>query len=199
MDYDCLARVTGKHRRKTRDTILLAVRSARVRERAPSSLMNQPLFSLGCRRPHSRKQMNILGDAVIKSFTGHLGPGRAASSTYRLITLQDDLDLAPGVVKYQRGGGPRGHNGVRSVIRALPPAVSRDFHRLRIGIGRPESRSQVASWVMKPLGRAEVEACSWVEDTGRGGAVLEMAWKEIERIGWADEEEMEAQAVTMGT
>lgn len=137
--------------------------------------------------------MNILGDAVIKCFYSHLGP--ASTLTYRLITLQDDLDLSPGVLKHQRGGGPRGHNGVRSVIRALPHATSRDFHRLRVGIGRPESRSQVANWVMKPLERSEVEACSWDEDAGRGGAVLEMAWKEIQRIGWADEDETEKAGV----
>lgn len=133
---------------------------------------------------HSRAQMNVLGPAVVKSTDYFLAK---TDSSYRLITIQDDLDLAPGTMKVQRGGGPRGHNGVRSVMRALPSATSRDFYRLRVGIGRPLERSQVASWVMGALSRDEVQSVSWDEDKGKGGAVLEQAWREILKI--ADEAE----------
>ncbi|GAA5911566.1 hypothetical protein JCM5296_007212, partial [Sporobolomyces johnsonii] len=103
----------------------------------------------------------------------------------RLLTLQDDLDLPPLTLKPQRGGGPRGHNGVRSISSAL--SGSRDFHRLRIGIGRPEERSKVADYVLSALGREEVRACEWDEDKRKGGEVLERAWEEVLRIGYEEE------------
>ncbi|GAA5845119.1 hypothetical protein JCM9279_005440 [Rhodotorula babjevae] len=112
-------------------------------------------------------------------------PAAPVKPMLRLLTLQDDLDLAPSAVKYQRGGGPRGHNGVRSISSALKG--SRDFHRLWIGIGRPVERSDVASYVLRPLSRDEVRACEYDEDDGRGGAVLERAWQEVLRIGFEDE------------
>ncbi|BGP15463.1 hypothetical protein JCM10213v2_003442 [Rhodosporidiobolus nylandii] len=104
---------------------------------------------------------------------------------YRLLTLCDDLDLAPSKVKYQRGGGPRGHNGVRSLSSAL--SGSRDFHRLWIGIGRPEERSQVAGYVLRPMPREEVHACEFDEASGRGGEVLERAWEEVLRIAYEED------------
>ncbi|GAA5933840.1 hypothetical protein JCM1841_001314 [Sporobolomyces salmonicolor] len=104
---------------------------------------------------------------------------------HRLLTLQDDLDLPPLTLKPQRGGGPRGHNGVRSISSSL--SGSRDFHRLRIGIGRPEERSRVANYVLSALGREEVRACEWDEDKRKGGEVLERAWEEVLRIGYEEE------------
>ncbi|GAA6058846.1 hypothetical protein JCM10212_002790 [Sporobolomyces blumeae] len=104
---------------------------------------------------------------------------------YRLITIQDDLDLAPSQLKAQRGGGPRGHNGLRSLFGAL--GGSRDFHRLWVGIGRPDDRSKVAGYVLSPLGRDEVRACEWDEDGRRAGQVLEKAWNEVMRIGYEED------------
>ncbi|GAA5916649.1 hypothetical protein JCM6882_001571 [Rhodosporidiobolus microsporus] len=105
---------------------------------------------------------------------------------FRLLSLQDDLDLPPYKLKYQRGGGPRGHNGIRSL--SSPSALdSREFHRLWIGIGRPESRDQVADWVLGPLGREEVHSCEAGEEGGKGGEVLERAWEEVLRVAFAEE------------
>ncbi|GAA5909802.1 hypothetical protein JCM8208_005465 [Rhodotorula glutinis] len=112
-------------------------------------------------------------------------PAAPVKPMLRLVTLQDDLDLAPSAVKYQRGGGPRGHNGVRSLSSALKG--SRDFHRLWVGIGRPAERSEVASYVLRPLSRDEVRACEYDEDDRGGGVVLERAWEEVLRIGFEDE------------
>ena len=128
--------------------------------------------------------MNVNGPAVLSVATTYLRP----FDSFRIITLQDDLDLAPSVVKFQRGGGPRGHNGVRSVSRSLPPHCNRDFHRVRVGIGRPDNRSEVANWVLSAMGRDEVQAVEYDEDRGKGGIVLERVWEEIMKIGWADEE-----------
>ncbi|GAA5987263.1 hypothetical protein JCM11641_003386 [Rhodosporidiobolus odoratus] len=106
---------------------------------------------------------------------------------YRLLTLCDDLDSTPSSLKYQRGGGPKGHNGIRSLSSALGGGPSsRDFHRLWIGIGRPEERSQVARWVLSPLGREEVRACEMGEE-GRGGMALEKAWAEVLRVAYDED------------
>ncbi len=62
-----------------------------------------------------------------------------------LLVAHDDLDLPPGSVKLKQGGGHGGHNGLRDTIAALG---SRDFHRLRIGIGHPGHRGQVVDYVL---------------------------------------------------
>ncbi|BGP47531.1 hypothetical protein JCM10450v2_003386 [Rhodotorula kratochvilovae] len=126
--------------------------------------------------------MNISGSTVFAAIDGFLPPLAAPSAA---ITAPDDLDLAPSQVKYQRGGGPRGHNGVRSLSSAL--RGSRDFHRLWIGIGRPEERSEVGDYVLRPLSRDEVRACEYDEDEGKSGAVLERAWGEMLRVGFEEE------------
>ncbi|GAA6041268.1 hypothetical protein JCM8097_001306 [Rhodosporidiobolus ruineniae] len=105
---------------------------------------------------------------------------------YRLLALADDLDSPPSSLKYQRGGGPKGHNGIRSLSAALPGG-SRDFHRLWVGIGRPEERSEVARWVLAPLGREEFRRVEFDDDSGSGGETLEKAWEEILRVAYEDE------------
>ena len=65
-----------------------------------------------------------------------------------LLVLHDDLDLAEGRIKVARGGGAGGHNGVRSLIEHLG---TRDFARIRIGIGRPPGKMQVADYVLREL------------------------------------------------
>lgn len=102
-------------------------------------------------------------------------------SMYRLLTLQDNLDLAPSVFHYQRGGGSKGHKGLRNVIEKYQ---TERFHRIWVGIGRPERREDVADWVLGPLSRSEVEACEYDEETKREGEVLAKAYKEMMRIGY---------------
>ena len=52
----------------------------------------------------------------------------------QLLVIHDDLDMAPGRVKLVKGGGTGGHNGIKSLVEALG---TKDFYRLKIGIGRP--------------------------------------------------------------
>jgi len=64
----------------------------------------------------------------------------------QILVVHDELDLPPGVVKLKKGGGHGGHNGLRDLINHLG---SKDFHRLRIGIGHPGHRDQVVDYVLK--------------------------------------------------
>jgi PTH1 family peptidyl-tRNA hydrolase len=84
--------------------------------------------------------------------------GRSVSAVMRfykiepaqLLVVHDELDLAPGVVKLKRGGGTGGHNGLADIGEALD---SKDFWRLRIGIGHPGDKDLVADYVLhKPRG-----------------------------------------------
>ncbi|EMS22171.1 peptidyl-tRNA hydrolase, PTH1 family [Rhodotorula toruloides NP11] len=106
---------------------------------------------------------------------------KRVKSMYRLLTLQDNLDLFPSKYLYQRGGGSKGHNGLRNVIEKYQ---TERFHRIWVGIGRPERREDVAEWVLGPLTRDEVEACEYDEETKHEGEVLAKAYKEMMRIGY---------------
>lgn len=63
----------------------------------------------------------------------------------QILVVHDELDLAPGIAKLKTGGGHGGHNGLKDIIAQLG---TRDFWRLRIGIGHPGDKAQVASFVL---------------------------------------------------
>jgi len=64
-----------------------------------------------------------------------------------ILVAHDELDLAPGICKLKVGGGHGGHNGLRDIISAL--GNSKNFTRLRIGIGHPGNSKLVANYVLK--------------------------------------------------
>ena len=65
----------------------------------------------------------------------------------RVLVVHDELDLPAGTVKLKKGGGTGGHNGVSDVAAHLG---SKDFWRLRIGIGHPGMRDEVLDYVLQP-------------------------------------------------
>ncbi len=68
----------------------------------------------------------------------------------RLVVVHDELDLEPGTVKVKSGGGLAGHNGLRSLEAHLG---TRDFTRVRIGVGKPPGGgSRGADWVLTKVG-----------------------------------------------
>ncbi|MFE2408660.1 aminoacyl-tRNA hydrolase [Kitasatospora sp. NPDC059408] len=79
----------------------------------------------------------------------------------QLVVVQDDLDFAFGSCKLKRGGGPGGHNGVRSVGDVLG---TRDFVRLRFGLGRPPKGQSVGDFVLKKFSKDELAALPGVLD-----------------------------------
>ncbi len=69
-----------------------------------------------------------------------------------LIVIHDDLDLDFGRIRLKTGGGEGGHNGLRSIVASLG---SKEFQRVRIGIGRPPGRKDPASFVLENFTAAE--------------------------------------------
>lgn len=69
-----------------------------------------------------------------------------------LVVVHDDLDLDHGVIRLKRGGGEGGHNGLRSISTSLG---SRDYLRVRFGIGRPPGRMDPADYVLRDFSTTE--------------------------------------------
>ena len=85
------------------------------------------------------------------------GPVAALARFYgipleQIILVHDELDIPFGHVRLKRGGGEGGHNGLRDTTRALG---TKDYLRVRVGIGRPPGRMDVADFVLKPFSKAE--------------------------------------------
>lgn len=93
------------------------------------------------------------------TFMNRSGKAVAAIATFYKITPQeiliahDELDIQPGTARFKRGGGHGGHNGLRDIIPAL--GNSRDFYRLRIGIGHPGHASKVSGYVLSQPSAAD--------------------------------------------
>ena len=75
-------------------------------------------------------------------------------SVEELLVIHDELDIPAGDVRIKVGGGHAGHNGLRSSIDKMG---SRDFSRVRVGIGNPPGRMPVADFVLKQLRSREAE------------------------------------------
>lgn len=97
----------------------------------------------------STTYMNTTGEAV--------GPlvERLGVPAERVIVIHDELDLPAGKVRVKLGGNENGHNGLKSITEALG---TRDYLRVRIGIGRPPQGVPVPEWVLSPVeGEVPVE------------------------------------------
>jgi peptidyl-tRNA hydrolase, PTH1 family len=90
--------------------------------------------------------MNESGRAV-RALTDYFGIGGED-----LLVLHDDIDLPFGRLRIQQGGGTGGHNGLRSIEKALG---HREFTRLKVGVGRPPGRMDPADFVLRRFTRAE--------------------------------------------
>lgn len=72
--------------------------------------------------------------------------------TDRIVVIHDELDLPFGTVRLKLGGGDNGHNGLRSVSSSLG---TKDYLRIRVGIGRPPGRMDPADFVLRDFSAAE--------------------------------------------
>lgn len=91
------------------------------------------------------------------TFMNKSGQGIAALANFykidaeNILIAHDELDLPPGTVRLKKGGGHGGHNGLRDTVAQLG---SKEFQRLRLGIGHPGHASQVSGYV---LGKAPAD------------------------------------------
>lgn len=98
--------------------------------------------------------MNLSGNSVVK-----------VKQFYKLedvVVIHDDLDLPFGALRLKKGGGHGGHNGLKSI----DAKISREYIRIRMGIGKPEHKGEVASYVLSPFSKDE-EPCleQWIQKT----------------------------------
>ncbi|KAH9468411.1 hypothetical protein Pst134EA_008951 [Puccinia striiformis f. sp. tritici] len=145
-----------------------------------------------------RAAMNISGP-VVQSYHSQLSRTNDSDRPTKLIMIHDELDLKPLTVRLKeppRSSKHKGHNGLRSVFASLKSYSPQDLYTIGIGIGRdtrnPTSKDSgdVGRWVLGPLSRNEIEACSWDVDHSpstynpqrqQGSVVLEV-WKHILEI-----------------
>jgi PTH1 family peptidyl-tRNA hydrolase len=93
--------------------------------------------------------MNLSGESVVK-----------VKNFYKVdevVVIHDDLDLPFGALRLKKGGGHGGHNGLKSI----DSTISKEYIRVRMGIGKPEHKGEVVSFV---LGKFSAEERQCLED-----------------------------------
>ncbi|MBX6385774.1 MAG: aminoacyl-tRNA hydrolase [Microbispora sp.] len=85
------------------------------------------------------------------------GPVKALADFYKvtpdhIIVVHDELDIPYGALRAKSGGGDNGHNGLKSITKSLG---TRDYLRIRFGIGRPPGRMDPATFVLRDFATAE--------------------------------------------
>jgi PTH1 family peptidyl-tRNA hydrolase len=93
-----------------------------------------------------------------RSFMNELGgPTKALATFYkvpteRIVAVHDELDIPFGTMRVKLGGGDNGHNGLKSLRSSFGTG---DFHRVRIGVGRPPGRQEVADFLLSDYSAKE--------------------------------------------
>ncbi|MCX7101625.1 MAG: aminoacyl-tRNA hydrolase [Methylobacter sp.] len=120
---------------------------------------------------------------LLKPLTFMNCSGRAVSKVARyyklrpneILVVHDELDFGLGVMRLKKDGGHAGHNGLRDIIAHLS---SKEFYRLRIGIGRPPAGRLVSDYVLSDNSQKEMNVLSLLFDIG-SGCVEAMALQEM--------------------
>ena len=115
--------------------------------------------------------MNLSGESVaaVKNFY--------KIENEHIIVIHDDLDLGLGAIRIKRGGSHGGHNGLKSI----DAHIGADYIRVRFGIGRPEHKSQVISYVLSDFTPKELECIAPRIETC-AEAALELSRKPLEEV-----------------
>lgn len=85
-----------------------------------------------------------------------------------VVVAHDDLDLPFGTIRIRPGGGPGGQKGIASTIERLG---TKDFRRLRIGIGRPPGRMDPSAYVLQDFSKADLPTLSEILDSAADAAL----------------------------
>lgn len=86
-----------------------------------------------------------------------------------LIVVHDEIDIAFDTVKLKRGGGEGGHNGLRDISKAMG---SKDYLRVRAGVGRPTGRMDTADWVLQDFSKLEKQNLPFLIDNSADAVEL---------------------------
>ncbi len=78
-----------------------------------------------------------------------------------IAVIHDELDVPFDTIRLKLGGGDNGHNGLRSITKSLG---SKDYHRVRVGIGRPPGRMDPADFVLRDFSMVERKDLAFVID-----------------------------------
>ena len=98
--------------------------------------------------------MNLSGNSVVKVKNFY--------KIQKVVVIHDDLDLPFGALRFKEGGGHGGHNGLKSI----DANISREYIRVRMGIGKPQYKSEVASYVLSNFYESEAKVLdAWIEKT----------------------------------
>lgn len=113
--------------------------------------------------------MNLSGHAIA-----------AVKQFYKIdevVVIHDDLDLPFGAVRFKYGGGNGGHNGLKST----DASISKAYVRIRMGIGKPEHKGEVASYVLSPFNEREVSHLdAWIAHTADAvEKLLDLGWEDV--------------------
>lgn len=92
--------------------------------------------------------MNLSGESIQQAIAFYKIP------LEDLVVFHDELDLSPGRIKIKKGGGAAGHNGLRSTDKMLS---NQNYWRVRLGIGHPGDKAQVASYVLSNFSKKDQE------------------------------------------
>ncbi len=102
------------------------------------------------------------------------GPTAALAKFYNLpaanvIAVHDEIDIPFDTVKLKLGGGEGGHNGLRDISRTLG---TKDYYRVRAGVGRPPGRADAASHVLRDFSTAENKELPFLIDNAADAVEL---------------------------
>ncbi|ACL39281.1 aminoacyl-tRNA hydrolase [Pseudarthrobacter chlorophenolicus] len=94
------------------------------------------------------------------------GPVSALANFYgispdHVVAVHDEIDIPFNTVKLKIGGGEGGHNGLRDISKAL---ATKDYLRVRVGVGRPPGRMDTADYVLRDFGTAELKELPFLLD-----------------------------------
>jgi len=141
-------------------TVRLDARMSRMQAKALVASVNYEGNKIILAKPQT--YMNLSGQSI-----------QGLARFYKLplenmIVAHDDLDLSFGTIRIRPGGGPGGQRGVASTIERLG---TKDFRRLRIGIGRPPGRMDPAAYVLQDFSKADQPLLSEILDYAADAAL----------------------------
>ena len=94
-----------------------------------------------------------------------------------IVVIHDDIDLPFSALRFKNGGGHGGHNGLRSI----DAMIGKEYNRVRMGVGKPEHKSQVADYVLHNFYEDEEKVLTaWIEHTT--SAVKELQLKTLDEV-----------------